>query len=95
MPNEFNKHDKQAFARFYPRRMSAEVLFDAVNQVTNAKANFGGLPTDKYAPNRAIMLPDESFPADLLDVLGRPQRIVLLANASGSPTRTSPRRCRC
>ena len=56
VPNEFNKHDKQAFARFYPRRMSAEVLFDAVNQVTNAKANFGGLPTDKYAPNRASLI---------------------------------------
>ena len=75
VPNEFNKHDKQAFARFYPRRMSAEVLFDAVNQVTNAKANFGGLPSDKYAPNRAIMLPDESFPSYFLDVFGRPQRI--------------------
>src|SRR5439155_4180821 len=31
-PNEFNKHDKQTYARFYPRRMSAEVLFDAVCQ---------------------------------------------------------------
>ena len=75
MPNEFNKHDKQSFARYYPRRMSAEVLFDAVSQVTNSPAAFGGLPTDKYAPNRAIMLPDESFPSYFLDVFGRPQRI--------------------
>lgn len=75
VPNEFNKHDKQTFARFYPRRMSAEVLFDAVNQVTNSKAAFGGLPGDKLAPNRAIMLPDESFPSYFLDVFGRPQRI--------------------
>jgi hypothetical protein len=75
VPNDFNKHDKQAFARFYPRRMSAEVLFDAVNQVTGAKAAFGGLPGDKFAPNRAIMLPDESFPSYFLDVFGRPQRI--------------------
>jgi hypothetical protein len=75
VPNETNKHDKQAFARFYPRRMSAEVLFDAVNQVTNAPAGFGGLPSDKFAPNRAIMLPDESFPSYFLDVFGRPQRI--------------------
>jgi hypothetical protein len=75
VPNEFNKHDKQSFARFYPRRMSAEVLYDAVAQVTNTPAAFGGLPTDKFSPNRAIMLPDESFTSYFLDVFGRPQRI--------------------
>src|SRR6202044_69083 len=74
-PNAFNKHDKQTYARYYPRRMSAEVLFDAVNQVADAPAGFGGLPADRHAPNRAIMLPDESFPSYFLDVFGRPQRI--------------------
>jgi hypothetical protein len=74
-PNEFNKHDKQNYARYYPRRLSAEVLFDAVNQVTNSPTPFGGLPQDKHAPNRAIMLPDESFSSYFLDVFGRPQRI--------------------
>ena len=44
MPNEFNKHDKQNYARYYPKRMSAEVLFDAVSQVTDSPAAFGGLP---------------------------------------------------
>jgi hypothetical protein len=74
-PNEFNKHDKQSFARFYPRRMQAEVLYDAVSQVTNTPAAFGGLPTDKHSPNKAIMLPDEAFQSYFLDVFGRPQRI--------------------
>jgi hypothetical protein len=74
-PNAFNKHDKQNYARYYPRRMSAEVLFDAVNRVADAPAGFNGLPSDKHAPNRAIMLPDESFPSYFLDVFGRPQRI--------------------
>jgi hypothetical protein len=74
-PNEFNKHDKQNYARYYPRRMGAEVLFDAVNQVADAPAPFGGLPADQHAPKRAIMLPDESFPSYFLDVFGRPQRI--------------------
>lgn len=74
-PNERNKHDKQTYARYYPRRMSAEVLYDALNQVANAPAGFGGLPTDRHAPNRAIMLPDESFTSYFLDVFGRPQRI--------------------
>jgi Protein of unknown function (DUF1553)/Protein of unknown function (DUF1549) len=75
LPNEFNKHDKRAYARYYPRRMSAEVLFDAVSQVTASPAAFGGLPQDKHAPTRAIMLPDESFNSYFLDVFGRPQRI--------------------
>jgi hypothetical protein len=75
MPNEFNKHDKQNYARYYPRRMSAEVLFDAVNQVASAPPPFANLPKDRHAPNRAIMLPDESFPSYFLDVFGRPQRI--------------------
>jgi hypothetical protein len=75
LPNAFNKHDKRSYARFYPRRMSAEVLFDAVSQVTGSPASFAGLPTDKHAPRRAIMLPDESFASYFLDVFGRPQRI--------------------
>jgi hypothetical protein len=74
-PNQFNKHDKKAFARFYPRRMQAEVLFDAISQVTNSPTVFPGLPGDKHSPNRAIMLPDESFASYLLDVSGRPQRL--------------------
>lgn len=75
VPNDFNKHDKQAYARYYPKRMSAEVLLDAVCQVTDSPTTFNGLPTDKFAPKRAIMLPDESFQSYFLDVFGRPQRI--------------------
>jgi hypothetical protein len=75
VPNDFNKHDKQAYARYYPRRMGAEVLFDAVSLVTQSPAAFGGLPQDKHAPTRALMLPDESFASYFLDVFGRPQRI--------------------
>lgn len=74
-PNEFNKHDKKSYARYYPRRMGAEVLHDAVSQVTGSPTQFPGLPGDKHAPNRAIMLPDEAFQSYFLDVFGRPQRI--------------------
>jgi hypothetical protein len=74
-PNEFNKNDKQAYSRYYPKRMSAEVLFDAVCQVTGSPTQFAGLPQDAHAPNRAIMLPDESYQSYFLDVFGRPQRI--------------------
>ena len=74
-PNDFNKHDKQAYARYYPKRLGAEVLLDAVCQVTDSPTRFNGLPADKNAPHRAIMLPDESFGSYFLDVFGRPQRI--------------------
>jgi len=55
--------------------MSAEVLFDAVCQVTKSPSAFAGLPDDTFGPRRAIMLPDESFTSYFLDVFGRPQRI--------------------
>ncbi len=74
-PNEFNGNDRQAYSRYYPRRMSAEVLYDAVSQVTGGEMAFQGLPKDTHAPRRAIMLPDESFASYFLDVFGRPQRI--------------------
>ena len=74
-PNDTNATDKQSFARYYPRRLQAEVLFDAVCRVTDSPTNFPGLPTDRHAPSRAIMLPDESFASYFLDVTGRPQRI--------------------
>jgi hypothetical protein len=75
MPNEYNAADKQSFARYYPKRLQAEVLFDAVCKLTDSPTTFPGLPADKFAPNRAIMLPDESFQSYFLDVSGRPQRI--------------------
>jgi len=75
VPNDFNKHDKQTYARYYPKRLGAEVLYDAVCQVTDSPAGFGGLPADAHAPKRAILLPDESYSSYFLDVFGRPQRI--------------------
>jgi hypothetical protein len=75
MPNEFNKHDKQNYARYYPKRLAAEVVFDAVSHATDSPTKFAGLPDDVHAPRRAIMLPDESFQSYFLDVFGRPQRI--------------------
>ncbi len=75
VPNDFNKHDKQNYARYYPKRMGAEVLLDAVNQITDTPQQFSGLPKDKHAPTRAITLPDESYTSYFLEVFGKPQRI--------------------
>ena len=70
LPNPYNKIDKQYFSRYYPKRLTAEVLFDAVNQVTGARSKFDGLPPG----TRAVCLPDNSFNASsyFLTVFGRP-----------------------
>jgi hypothetical protein len=86
VPNGINQADRQTYARYYPKRMTAEVLFDAFHQVTGTTStlvhtgnDFGlsgqPLPADRHAPTRAIMLPDESFASYFLDVFGRPERI--------------------
>ncbi len=65
-----NVHDQQNYARAYPRRLLAEVMLDAINQVTGTTENFTGLPKE----TRAIQLPDESVGSYFLDVFGRPTR---------------------
>jgi hypothetical protein len=70
IPNEYNARDKQSFARRYPRRMSAEVLLDAIAQVSGVPNEFPGLPRG----TRAIELPDESVSSAFLDTFGRPKR---------------------
>lgn len=74
IPNNRNQEDKQNLSRFHPRRLPAEVLVDAVRQVTDAPLGFGGLPTDQQAPRRAIQLPDEAFTTYFLEVFGKPMR---------------------
>ncbi len=70
LPNETNAKDKQSFARHYPRRMGAEVLLDAIAQVSGVPTPFDGLPSG----TRAIDLPDESVGSGFLDAFGRPKR---------------------
>ncbi len=70
VPNEHNRIDKQNFSRYYPKRLTAEVLLDSVNAVTKSESTFAGLPVG----TRAVQLPDNSFNAAsyFLTVFGRP-----------------------
>jgi hypothetical protein len=70
MPNEYNQHDRQNFARFPARRMMAEVLHDAVDQVCGVRTQFS--KASKQA--RAIDLPHDEFGSYFLDVFDRPVR---------------------
>ncbi|TNV71561.1 hypothetical protein FGO68_gene11364 [Halteria grandinella] len=69
-PSAGNRGDSQTFARYYPRRMTAEVLLDGISQVLEVPTPFPGLPTG----TRAIQLPDENVAAPFLDIFGRPAR---------------------
>jgi hypothetical protein len=68
-PNDWNRDDKQNFSRYYPKRLNAEVLLDAINQVTGTTTGFGGAPSG----TRAVELPDSGFTSYFLTVFGRPE----------------------
>ena len=71
LPNAHNASDRQNFSRFYPRRLQAEVLLDAIDSVTGLASRFPGQPVER----RAVALPDDSFNASsyFLTVFGRPE----------------------
>jgi hypothetical protein len=70
-PNRYNGADKQYYSRYYPKRLNAEVLLDAIDAVAASSTSFAGLP----AGTRAVQLPDNSFNAGsyFLTVFGRPE----------------------
>ncbi|MEY4177736.1 MAG: hypothetical protein RLY70_1310 [Planctomycetota bacterium] len=70
-PSPDNAHDKQNFARYYGRRLVAEVFLDAVDQATGAKTRFNGVSSQA----RAIDLPHEGFGSYFLDTFDRPRRV--------------------
>lgn len=73
-PNETNGDDVQSFARYYPRRLAAEVLLDAISQTLEAPTTFPAGPGPFPVGTRAIDLPDEAVPSHFLDTFGRPNR---------------------
>jgi len=66
--NELNIRDTNCYSRFYPKRLSAEVLLDAIDDVSGTVSQFDGMP----AGTRAVELPDTSFASYFLSVFGRP-----------------------
>lgn len=69
LPNEYNLRDKQNFSRYYPKRLTAEVLYDAFHQITASSQAYNGLP----AGTKAVQLPDPSVGPYFLKVFGQPQ----------------------
>lgn len=67
-----NKADMRFYSRYYPRRLMAEVLLDAMSQVTAAPTRFGDYPLGW----RAMQLPDANVNSYFLRTFGRPERLV-------------------
>ncbi|HVC94015.1 MAG TPA: DUF1553 domain-containing protein, partial [Pirellulales bacterium] len=67
-----NKADTRFYSRYYPRRMMAEVLLDAMSQATGAPTSF----TEYASGWRALQLPDSNVNSYFLKTFGRPDRVV-------------------
>jgi hypothetical protein len=68
-PNSFNEKDRQCYSHFYPRRLPAEVMLDAVDQLVDTKTTFRGTASG----SRAVQLPDMGgTESNFLRVFGRP-----------------------
>jgi hypothetical protein len=71
VPKPENLSDLQNYSRYYPRRLSAEVLLDAIDDLSVTRTDFPNLPPG----TRAIALPDNSYnnSSAFLKVFGRPE----------------------
>lgn len=82
-PNETNRADEQNFSHHYVRRIPAEVLLDAISEVTGSPEMFPGRPRG----TRAIELWDNRLPSYFLDTFGRSERTSPCeCGRSGEPT---------
>ncbi len=70
--NKWNKDDDINYSHALPRRLPAEVLFDAIHRATGAQSHLPGLPTGA----RAAQLLDSNveLPGGFLELFGKPAR---------------------
>lgn len=85
LPLPENQDESRFYSRYYPRRMMAEVLLDAISQVTEVPSRFeqiafpGGdkKKTDFYpVGTRALQLYDSAVESHFLRTFGRNQRMI-------------------
>jgi hypothetical protein len=87
-PNAWNAADEAGFARYRVRRIEAEPLLDAINQITGSGEKYTSAIPEPFtflpADQRAIALADGSIESPFLELFGRPPR-----NTSFESERTS------
>ena len=95
-PLDTNRDDQRFFARYYPRRLMAEPLFDAIAHVTDVPGDFSQIrfagmdveATKEYPKGtRALQLYDSAVDSSFLSTFGRNRRdIVCECERSNTPT---------
>jgi hypothetical protein len=70
-----NQTDTRFYSHSYARRISAEVLLDAISQCTGVPEQFPGYPLGM----RALQVPDPGSPSYFLTVFGRSDRVTACA----------------
>jgi hypothetical protein len=81
--NATNQNDEKYYSKYIVKRLAAEVLLDAMSQVTGVAARFSGYP----AGTRALQLPDTQVQSEFLASFGRPKRVICdAAERSSAPS---------
>ena len=70
-----NENDRRFFSHYYAKRISAEVLLDAITQVTGVPDTFPGYPVGI----RATQLPDPGVESHFLKLFGQSDRVTACA----------------
>jgi hypothetical protein len=70
-PTKNNARDTRNYARAAVKRLTAEVLLDAVSQATEVPEIYSGHPDG----TRAIQMWDNKLPVEFLETFGRPSRL--------------------
>lgn len=89
-----NQTDERFYSRYYPKRLKAEVLLDAVSQVTAVPTEFHFLTADgkkgeKAPVTRAQQLRDVFTDSYFLKTFGQPDRLITCeCERSGEPSMT-------
>lgn len=78
VPTPENLNDKAGFSRYRLRRMDAEVLVDALNQITGTFEEYSSAIPEPFTfipkKQRSIALADGSIKSPFLEMFGRPGR---------------------
>src|SRR6187402_1805621 len=70
-PTEANLADTKFFSYYQVKRLPAEALIDAIDQVTEMQTKYRNLPLG----TRAIELPDAEYPDYFLNTFAKPRRV--------------------
>ena len=70
-----NRNDRRFYSHYFARRLPAEVMLDAVSQISGVPEEFAGYPIGV----RAMQVPDPSTASYFLSLFGRSDRVTACA----------------